>query len=195
MNTAHGLTGDLNHSMVAGAAVGGVSCWWMPAYPKHPSTRRRRNKAAGFRTLVVDDEPDLSVPPLPDRPEGWRPETVQRWEIVMNSPMRSEWTDSDVRAMVDLAKLWDRLYGETDTIRYLKLMAEIRMQDQRYGLSPMDRRRLQWEIQRGEAAEYRTDAIRRSRERAPIEVDVVGEDKPQPAIEPAAVDPRDLLAG
>jgi hypothetical protein len=108
--------------------------------------------------------------------------------------MRSEWTDSDVEAMVDLAKLWDRLYAEHDTMRYLKLMAEIRMQDQRYGLSPMDRRRLQWEIQRGEAAEMRSDAMRRAKDRAPIEVDVVGE-APQPAIEPAAVDPRDLLAG
>jgi len=166
----------------------------MPTYPKHSSTRRRRNKAAGFRTLVVDDAPDLSVPPLPDRPEGWLPETVRRWDIVMNSPMRSEWTDSDVEAMVDLAKLWDRLYAEHDTMRYLKLMAEIRMQDQRYGLSPMDRRRLQWEIQRGEAAEMRSDAMRRAKDRAPIEVDVVGE-APQPAIEPAAVDPRDLLAG
>lgn len=162
--------------------------------PKHSSTRRRRNKAAGFRTLVVDGEPDLSVPPLPARREGWLPETEERWAVVMESPMRSEWTDSDVVGLVDVAKLWDMLYQPLTPSERIKVMAEVRMQEQRYGLSPMDRRRLQWEIQRGEAAEYRTDAIRRARGRAPIEVDVVGE-APQPAIEPAAVDPRDLLAG
>ena len=36
-----------------------------------------------------------------------------------------------------------------------KLLAEIRLQEARFGLSPIDRSRLQWEVQKGEEAERR----------------------------------------
>jgi hypothetical protein len=49
-----------------------------------------------------------------------------------------------------VARLIDRFnYGEVN------LAAEIRLQRQCFGLTPLDRRRLQWEIERAEAAERR----------------------------------------
>jgi hypothetical protein len=41
-----------------------------------------------------------------------------------------------------LALLWDEFYKSPD----IKTMAEIRQQEQRFGLSPLDRSRLQWEV-------------------------------------------------
>jgi hypothetical protein len=57
------------------------------------------------------------------------------------------------------------------------LMAEIRLQRQCFGLTPIDRRRLQWEVDRGEAADEQTSRRRQAR-------------RPKAAEE----DPRQLLA-
>lgn len=59
--------------------------------------------------------------------------------------MASEYTQPDVHGLVMLMDLQDRYWkGETD------LAAEIRLQRQCYGLTNLDRRRLQWEIKRVE---------------------------------------------
>jgi hypothetical protein len=54
-----------------------------------------------------------------------------------------------VDALGRLALLWDEFYKKPNA----QLMAEIRLQESRFGLSPLDRSRLQWEIKRGEDAE------------------------------------------
>jgi hypothetical protein len=62
--------------------------------------------------------------------------------------MAAEFIAADVPGLVLVARLIDRFnYGD------LSLAAEIRLQRQCFGLTPFDRRRLQWEIERGEAAE------------------------------------------
>jgi hypothetical protein len=99
----------------------------------------------------------------------------------MLSPMRSEFTDADMEDLYLLAVLWDDFdLAETSSQR-IRLSAEIRQQGIRFGLSPIDRRRLQWEISRGEEAEVRTERIAEKRkvEKKPSDSD----------------DPRDLLTG
>jgi hypothetical protein len=82
--------------------------------------------------------------------------TVQAWEHAWSSPMATKWLETDVDALGRLALLWDALY-----LGNVAVMAEIRLQEQRFGLSPLDRSRLQWEI-------ARTDEVERKREqRAP----------------------------
>ncbi len=49
------------------------------------------------------------------------------------------------------ADLIDDYWGAEGT-KKTQLAAEIRLQCQRFGLSPIDRRRLQWEVARGEEA-------------------------------------------
>jgi len=65
--------------------------------------------------------------------------------------MASQWLDTDVDAMGRLAVLWDE-FNKGDT----KVMAEIRLQEQRFGLSPLDRSRLQWEVARADEAGQKT---------------------------------------
>lgn len=102
--------------------------------------------------LKVTETVDIA-PALPERGKNekpWHPETLEFWRLVWSSPMAAEYLPADVPGLVKLAKLEDEFnYGDHERI------AEIRLQRQCFGLTPLDRRRLQWEIERGEAAEAR----------------------------------------
>lgn len=116
--------------------------------PKDPARRRRTNRVAGARTLHV--VPDLKVPPLPAN-RDWRPETRVWWAGIWKSPMAPEFDTADINELLLLAVLVDSFWREPSK----ELAAEIRLQRQCFGLTPIDRRRLQWEIDRGEEAEER----------------------------------------
>jgi hypothetical protein len=133
--------------------------------PKHPSTRRRRNKVSTSAKLYVIDPGSVTVPPLPPR-RHWLPETEERWTSVHTSPMAAEFTDADLYSLYDLAELWDDYLLATDSDERIKLSKEIRIKGQSFGLTPLDRRRLSWEIEKGEQAEMATRA-RRSRQETP----------------------------
>lgn len=125
--------------------------------PKDPKLRQRRNKVATRATLTVPaGDAQLAgriSPTLPKREKGevpWHEETERFWREVWSSPMAAEFLPADVPGLVLLAKLVDKFnYGDAS------LASEIRLQRQCFGLTPLDRRRLQWEIERGEAAEKR----------------------------------------
>ncbi|MBW1600885.1 hypothetical protein JJV70_01960 [Streptomyces sp. JJ66] len=90
--------------------------------------------------------------------------------------MASEFVDGrvDVHGLYMLAVLVDDFWREPSA----SLAAEIRLQRQCFGLTPIDRRRLQWEIDRGEDASERT----RKRRAAPapkVKADGGGSDDPR----------------
>lgn len=91
--------------------------------------------------------------------------------------MAPEYDGSDFDGLLVLALLVDLFWLEPST----SLASEIRLQGQRFGLSPLDRRRLQWEIDRGEEAEG--NRAKRAAAKSPA--------KPRAA---KAKDPRQLLA-
>jgi len=70
--------------------------------------------------------------------------------------MAPEYDTSDVHGLVLLAVLVDDFWRDGSR----ELAAEIRLQRQCYGLTPIDRRRLQWEIDRGEEAEEKRQTRR-----------------------------------
>lgn len=116
--------------------------------PKPAHLRRRTNKKAGFATLSAPENPEIPAIPNPDGRE-WHALTVEAWRNAWESPMSSQWLETDVDALGRLALLWDEFYKKPVAL----IMAEIRLQEQRFGLSPLDRSRLQWEVNRGEEAE------------------------------------------
>lgn len=138
----------------------------MPPLPKDPSTRRRRNKTPGARVLTFPTK--TTAPPLPeleleDRdgnrlPLVWHDRTRSWWATAWASPMAAEWLDADVERLLMLALVVDRFWRTGDTA----LLSEIRLTGALFGLSPIDRRRLSWEVERGEEAEERTAARRSS---------------------------------
>ena len=58
---------------------------------------------------------------------------------------------------------WNRAKGRKDR---QQAAAEIRQQGVRFGLSPIDRRRLQWEVEKGEQAATRTETRRHRQDAA-----------------------------
>lgn len=144
----------------------------MPRLPKHPSTRARRNKVAGARTLSAVH--DVETPDLPEIDDvEWHDMTVWWWDDIWSSPMAPEYDESDIHGLFMLAMLVNAFWSEPSTT----LMSEIRLQGQRFGLSPIDRRRLQWEIEQGEKAEESTRQ-RRNEQRVQ---QVHGEEMPPPS--------------
>ena len=123
--------------------------------PKDPSTRARRNRASTARTLTA--AADMSVPDLPR--EGMHPRVVEWWLDLWASPMAPEYDASDREGLLALAMLREDFWTAPTARDRKEAAAEIRLQDQRFGLSPMDRRRLQWEIVRAEDAQAK--AVRR----------------------------------
>lgn len=130
--------------------------------PKHSSTRARRNKTTTAATLKAD--PKVSAPQLPAL--DWHPMTERWWADIWSSPMAPEFDDSDKHGLFALAMIVNDFWLADKPRDRRDLAAEIRQQGQRFGLSPIDRRRLQWEIERTEDAQDRGEA-RRQRRAAP----------------------------
>jgi hypothetical protein len=65
--------------------------------------------------------------------------------------MSSQWLLTDRDALGRLALIVDDFYRRPSADG----LKEIRLQGQLFGLSPLDRSRLQWEVSRGEEAERR----------------------------------------
>ena len=121
--------------------------------PKDPKIRQRVNKVSTSNTFV-DDDPISEIPDLPKRRRKWRPETLAWWAHVWSSPMRDEYINADTHGLFVLADLIDSYWrGSSRGENVSQLATEMRLQRQCFGLTPIDRRRLQWEIQRGEEAE------------------------------------------
>jgi hypothetical protein len=116
--------------------------------PKPAHLRQRTNVKSGAAQIQAPIDPN--VPPIPN-PDGreWHVLTMAAWAHAWASPMSGQWLETDADALGRLALLWDQFYKEPDS----KVMAEIRLQESRFGLSPLDRSRLQWEVGKASDAE------------------------------------------
>ena len=126
----------------------------MPQPKKHASTRARANRAATAATLT--DGRSVILPDLPERDEGWMPQTTDWWIDLWASPMAGEYHESDKHALFLLAVLVDAFWRAPSK----ELAAEIRLQRQAFGLTPYDRRRLEWTIETAEESKDRGKARR-----------------------------------
>lgn len=157
----------------------------MAAPKKHPSTRRRRNAASTAATLrAVQPGEERRVPALPsqrwDEETGtkirWLKITRDWWDALWSAPMSSEYDDSDIFQLYLLADMYDRYWRKPTVGR----AAEIRQQRALFGMTPYDRRRLEWTIEIASEAKDRGDRRRASK-------------PPAPAPTPPAKDPRTVL--
>lgn len=132
----------------------------MPAPKKDPSIRARANKASTAAVLrngvhVVRPELPPRVLTHPDTGESvevsWNPQTVAWWDDLWSAPMAAEYHSSDRHALFLLAVLVDQFWRSPSQ----SLAGEIRLQRQAFGLTPYDRRRLEWTIESTEEAKDR----------------------------------------
>lgn len=116
--------------------------------PKPAHLRQRANRKSGHATITAPKRPRIPAIPNPDQRE-WHALTLAAWKNAWASPMATQWLKTDVDALGRLALLWDAFYRAPLPI----VLAEIRLQEQRFGLSPLDRSRLQWEVSRADEAQ------------------------------------------
>jgi hypothetical protein len=142
--------------------------------PKDPALRARTNRVPGHATLTMEPAQKRRVPALPkltrlvngeaQRVE-WHKMTRAWWRDVWLSPMADEYLDADAHGLYRLAVLVDDFWNAPSE----KLAAEIRLQQQCFGLTPIDRRRLQWEVERVEAVVKQRPPRRTEAPQEPIE--------------------------
>lgn len=111
--------------------------------PKKPELRQRKNKSATAAMLGEHQQP---IPDLPDQ-RIWHPMTSRWWDDIWASPMAVQFLDADRHALYRLAVLIDAFWLEPTK----ELAGEIRQQESRFGLTPLDRWRLQWKVEPPEA--------------------------------------------
>ena len=160
--------------------------------PKDPGTRQRGNKTSTRATLRAVEDPE--IPPLPDArnwladgPEvhgeavEWSQPVKEWWRTIWSSPMSSEFDESDIPQLYLAA-----FYLHQVTNRWLKMTERLAAAKQHetavrnFGLNPMSRRSLQWEIEKAEDAQARgTQRKERTAE------------KERARAKPHAPDPRD----
>jgi hypothetical protein len=136
----------------------------MPGLPKRNPARRNKSTTRATLALIHD----VIAPDLPEM--DWHSQTLAWWADIWASPMAPEYDDSDKHGLFMLAVLVDGFWRKP----HWTAAAEIRLQGQRFGLSPIDRRRLQWEIEKVDEAQERGD--RRRAASAPVEPAAEGED-------------------
>lgn len=135
--------------------------------PKDPALRQRRNRTVGAAVLDGDNPRRTRAPAMPKRDDGQALHRMTRawWRSVWHSPMAAEYLDADIPALYRLAILIDDYWRKPSTI----LAAEIRQQQTHFGLTPLDRRRLQWEVEKVEAVKGRQRSPDLPRPVAPAE--------------------------
>jgi len=131
--------------------------------PKDPVLRQRRNRVATRATLSVEGELRRHTPQLP-RGHDWHKLTRAWWHDVWASPMAPEFLQADVHGLYMLAELIDRFWVAPSP----DLAKEIRLERQCFGLTPIDRRRLQWEVERVEQVKQKKRHSERGAQ-APVE--------------------------
>jgi hypothetical protein len=104
--------------------------------------RSRRSTAA----KLLRDKPIKRAPKLPDREGAWHSQTRKWWASVWASPMRAEYVEADIDGLQRLALLIEDYWTAEDARTRVAVSAEIRLLGRNFGLSPMDRRSLDWSL-------------------------------------------------
>lgn len=161
------------------------------------SARSKSHKKSTRATLSEPTEDEIDIPPLPTRyklvkgkgDEGehyvessWHPLTAEWWVDLWESPMSSEFHSSDRHGLFRLAALIDNFWQRPNSDTH----SEVRLAQKDYGLTPMDRRRLEWTIESAKEAKEKGDKRRQK--------DATTATAPTAAEKDPAKDPRVALA-
>lgn len=112
--------------------------------PKPASQRRRRNAAPP--TTKIDPAAQVKAPPLPP---GMGERAAELWVEAWSDPVAVVWETCDRPALARLCRF--RAEEEAGTAGGV-MLAQITALEDRLGLSPMARRRLQYEIDKAAGA-------------------------------------------
>lgn len=130
----------------------------MPAAKKHPTARARRNTAPTAANLPSESTRSGAAPSLPERADGdWHPFVLAWWRDLWRAGMSDEYHESDHHQLFVLAELY-QAFWVTPAVKVrdrILLGSEIRLQRTAFGMTPYDRRRLEWTVEAAEGAKDR----------------------------------------
>lgn len=112
--------------------------------PKNPAQRRRRNAAPPV--TKIDASAQVAAPPTPP---GMNERATELWAELWSDPVAVIWETCDRSAVARLCRF--RAAEETGDAGGV-MLAQITALEDRLGLSPMARRRLQYEIDKAAGA-------------------------------------------
>lgn len=112
-----------------------------------PTRNRARDQRRRDARAVVLDGAGRKAPPLPDAAK--LPAIVREWWATLwASPLAAEFREVDEPALIRLVGLWaDAVSGDASAA----LLSEMRQLEDRFGLNPSSRRRLDWRTPKPEA--------------------------------------------
>ena len=126
----------------------------MAGRPPKPAHLRQNKTKKSTRAVLTEVTPGTQIPDIPNPDDrDFHPLAIKWWDNVWTSPMANEYLETDVDGLGRVALLVDEYYKNPSGRAGRDLMGDIRLQEARFGLSPLDRSRLQWEVQKGEEAQ------------------------------------------
>lgn len=130
--------------------------------PKPAHLRQRRNKkpTAATVTATSADAPDRTLRPNPSG-EAWHPLTLEWWADVWSSAIAERYVRTDAWGLFALAILKDRYW----TLPTTALLTEIRLQEDRFMLSPRARAASQVEFAKADEVEKKRKPQESKRDR------------------------------
>jgi len=128
--------------------------------PKNPALKQGKSKQSTRALLVAETHPLKGAPKLAAHPAGekWHALVVKFWADVWTSPMAGEYMEADVHGLFRMAVLTQAFLASPS----VPVSAELRQLSMQFGLSPIDRRRLQWTVAKSTEA---VDQVERTRAR------------------------------
>lgn len=99
--------------------------------------------------------------------DPWHPLVVKWWDSVWQSPMASEFMEVDrIGGLLVLAGHYHDFFSADSKTAREAASDKIRLWSKEYGLDPMARRSLQWEVARAEEAERKRRPASRTEEKS-----------------------------
>lgn len=90
---------------------------------------------------------DIKPPPLP-KTYRWTAKGRRYWDKVWRSPMAITFIDADLLGLERMVWLVEQIELAENTFSLNSVLSELRQLEDRFGMSPLARRRLQWDIDR-----------------------------------------------
>jgi len=111
---------------------------------------KRLSKAATVPMTELESSPTGEPPPLPGA-AGFLEETRRWYETWAGSPQASQFLATDWQRLHMVARLVDLFFREPSS----RMLAEIRLNEQKLGGTPEDRLRLRWRLSEAEREDER----------------------------------------
>lgn len=151
----------------------------MPPMPRN--VRARTNKSSSAATLSVVE--NAKIPELLPKEVEWHSMTRRWWRELWRSPMASEYQDTDLQGLYQVALLIQDFWTATDSKARNEARLRIEKAEADFGLTPLARRRLEWQIEATEDAQAK--GKKRAVAQTPTEQqsdDTGGDDDPRLAL-------------